>query len=110
MAKPVDDYKIPFNKKTDEVVYDYASFYNRSDIEWKDNYTFDTSLIYIGYTKKSTKMILILFKDILSDKVYGMMLQEFDDVITRGRFDKKVVQGKFTFKRRWDYYSVKLID
>lgn len=101
-------YQIPFNKQTGEMLH-YVDFWTEqiAQIEVKDNYMFEDSLLYMNYKGGRSSMTMIL-ESISTGRKYYMFWKYFDKCIRRpNNSPGPIFHGKWTFIKTGKNYSVK---
>jgi len=114
MSKNQKNIQIPFDKDGNllkqyrrpywaQLIQDYDSTHG---IEWKTNYEFYSSMVYIGIDRGpySDKMVL---KDQDTGKTYHVTMRDFPAMMQYFRFG--VITGRFTFKRANNKYFIKFV-
>lgn len=94
-------YQIPFDEQGDLVTYP-----NRC-AEWRDNYEFEDTLEYEGYSRGRSS-VTIIFTGSTGVK-YEMFVSDFDEVIRTKGLDGKIVTAKWTFVKKGQNYGLKLV-
>lgn len=98
--KKIGQYKIPF-LNGNQMSYPYGPD------EWRDNYIFEETLKYEGYSRGRSS-VTMSFKDSKGHS-YEMFISDFDDVITRKGFFGKSTRGKWTFVKKGQNYGIKAV-
>ena len=98
-----ESYQIPFCTKTGEML----SYDRGYDIEYKDNYTFETTMIYYGYGRGRSSAT-IHWVDPIGRK-YSMFLSDFDDLMKDNGIECDRVKGEWTFVKKGSNFGVKLV-
>ena len=78
----------------------------RYKLHWKDNYEFEDTLKYSGYSRGNSSCT-VQFKSVNDGKEYTMFMVELNDCIDK-LVDGKLT-GKFTFCKRGQNYGIKLL-
>lgn len=98
-------YQIPFDNEDGNQLHYPETYFMGKKLVWKDNYTFEDTLIYKGYSR-GRSAAYFNFRNI-AGKTFTMFLKDFDHAIkhmVNGAFS-----GTFTFTKRGQNYGVKLI-
>lgn len=105
-------YKIPFAKKTGQLLPFTSKYYGLQDpdIDWRDNYEFEDSLEYIEYIGGRSSMSMRV-KSIKTGLEYNMFWTYFDSCIRRrdntvGAIGP-IFHGKWTFQKTGTNYSIR---
>ena len=112
MAKKWDG-RIPHNSRTGDVL-EYWDGYSTTETSWdpalpngrredkidfKPNYVFEDELIYDGYDKGRSKMIIWL-RSIKTGGKYPMLMGDYDELMLAGEFNGARIKSRFTFIKR----------
>lgn len=94
--------KIPFDQ--DGNLCSFSGYWNNK--EWLDNFIFEDTLLYCGYTP-GTSSAYINFVSIITRKKYLAFLSDFHTIVpwmVNGE-----VSGKFTFVKKGNNFGIKRI-
>ena len=76
------------------------------NIEWKENFQFQATLVYEGY-RKGRSSIAFRFHDLKTNINYSMFISDFDDIV--GYLTNGTLTGIFTFIKKGANYGLKKV-
>lgn len=101
MAKKV---QIPFDQQG-QLIHQDCTRYGIPPYEWRDNYTFQDTLRFDGFSNMKTS-VQVKFTSLKDGKRHLMFLSEFARIILENAIHDGNVSGLFTFAKKGTCYSV----
>lgn len=89
--------QIPFLKNGGNMC-DKPHYYNKDEIEYKNNYIFEDKLSF-DYCKSYSSSKPVRMKSATDGIEYNMSMKEFLNVVQKCTLDKGVVTAQWTFKK-----------
>lgn len=105
MAKKVGEYPIPFDKEGNQLSYAYSWIDGK--VEWRNNYEFDATLTYSDYARGRSAVGILLCDE--HGHQYSMFLSMLDELFISRGFEGRSVTGRWTFVKRGENYSIRLV-
>lgn len=103
-------YKIPFSMIGNQMAYPISQ-YNPStecwEIDWRDNYVFEATLTYAGFSRGRSAAGFELVDE--EGHLYYLMMSEMDRIMALGGWDGNKITGKWTFVKKGQNYGIMLI-
>jgi len=104
-------YQIPFDFEGNQLAYP-DSRYNPNtrtwDTIWKDNYFFEATLTYDGFSRGRSAAGFDLKDE--EGHLYYLMMSEMDRIMALGGWDGNKITGKWTFVKKGQNYGITLIE
>lgn len=98
-------YKIPFSENGSLMHFADQTFYKAA--EWRDNYTFEATLEYVGLRRGRSAACFVV-KDRNGCK-YSMFMKDMEGVILKGQITEGEMFGTWTFTKRGSNYGIQYV-
>lgn len=104
--RKIQNMQVPYYKGK---VLNYVSSWEKEEVEWKDNFIFEDTLILeeIHRGRSAANFIFKSKKD--ENQRFVMFLKDVFDICNSTGIKKGKLKGKFTFCKRGANYGVQLI-